>query len=125
MKNLISITLALVAPLAAPVAAEPGRSYYVHLYSFAFQPSPIVLRAGVPVTLVLMNTAGIGHEFKAPYFFRASRILAGGVSYEGSVELRPHQSASVTLIPMRGTYEAHCGHFMHDVLGMETKIYVE
>lgn len=125
MKNLIAFMLALVAPLTAAGAAEPARSYYVRLYSFGFQPTPIVLRAGVPVTLVFTNTAGIGHEFKAPYFFRDSRILSGGISYDGSVELGSHQSISVTLIPMRGTYEAHCGHFMHEVLGMETKIYVE
>ena len=37
----------------------------------------------------------------------------------------PHQSMSVTLVPARGTYEVHCGHFMHTQLGMHSVIYVQ
>ena len=118
-----AVALALVAPVSAQTPA--AQTYAVRLYSFGFQPNPLVLRAGVPVTLVFTNTAGMGHEFSAHYFFKTSRILSGKVDEEGSIELRPHQSASVTLIPVRGTYDAHCGHFMHKQLGMQAKIYVE
>jgi plastocyanin len=125
MKTAIAAAaLFLLAPAASPVAAAPA-TYAIRLYSFGFQPQPIVLRAGVRVTLLFTNTAGIGHEFSAPAFFRASRIVSGAVSPEGSVELGKRQSTSVTLIPARGTYEAHCGHFMHKQLGMHTTIYVE
>ena len=127
MKALIAVVaFALTATLAAPLAAaETAPSYTIRLYSFGFQPAPIVLRAGVPVTLVFANSAGLGHEFKAPGFFRRAQILSGLVSEDGSIELKPHQSASITLIPARGTYEAHCGHFMHKQLGMNTFVYVE
>jgi plastocyanin len=75
--------------------------------------------------LVFTNSAGLGHEFSARAFFNSSRILSGSVGSDGSVELKPHQSASVTLIPTRGAYEAHCGHFMHKQLGMSTWVYVQ
>jgi plastocyanin len=111
--------------LAAPLSAQPGApTYPVQLYSFGFNPTPMTLRAGQPVTLVFTNASGTGHEFKAPAFFRASKIVSGSVSGEGSVELKGHRSASVTLIPARGTYQAHCGHFMHAQMGMTTTIEV-
>jgi len=123
--KLAHILIAALA-LAAPAAAQkPTTVVPVLLYSYGFGPSPIMLRAGAPVTMVFEDVAGVGHEFKAPDFFRSARIVSGNVDEEGSIELRPHQSASVTLIPMRGTYKAHCGHFFHDQLGMHTLIYVQ
>lgn len=125
MKGLIAaLSLSLLVP-AAPLAAAQPQAYLVRLYSFGFQPQPIFLRAGVPVTLVFTNTAGIGHEFKSPGFFRSARIMNGPVDSQGAVELRPHQSLSVTLVPARGAYQVHCGHFMHAQMGMQTWIYVE
>jgi uncharacterized cupredoxin-like copper-binding protein len=112
--------------LAAPATAErTGATYGIQLYSYGFAPNPILLRAGQPVTLVFTNVAGTMHEFKAPIFFRASRIISGHVDEDGAVDLRPHQTESVTLVPISGTYEAHCGHFFHTQLGMHTLIYVQ
>lgn len=125
MKALL-VTAAAVLALAAPSAAQkPTNVVPIHLYSFGFAPGPISLRAGTPVTMVFTDDAGIGHEFKAPGFFRASRVVSGQVDEEGAVELRPRQSTSVTLVPARGTYEVHCGHFMHTQLGMHSYIYVQ
>jgi len=121
----MKLFLALAAfALSAPAAAQAA-SYPVQLYSFGFNPTPITLRAGQPVTLVFTNASGTGHEFKAPEFFHASKILSGSVSDEGSVELKGHRSASITLIPARGSYEAHCGHFMHAQMGMTTRVVVQ
>jgi plastocyanin len=126
MRPLIAAASLFLLASATPVAAAaPAPTYTIRLYSFGFQPEPIVLRAGVPVTLVFTNSAGLGHEFSARAFFSSARILSGNVGSDGSVELKPHQSASVTLIPVRGAYEAHCGHFMHKQLGMSTWVYVE
>lgn len=122
---MMAAVLALTVPAAARSPDAGARVIPVALYSFGFTPNPIVLRAGRPVTLLLENRAGVGHEFKARYFFRTSRIIAGAVDPDGGIELRPHQSTSVTLIPQRGTYDVHCGHFMHEQLGMHAKIYVE
>ena len=124
----MKLTHVLVAALvlAAPAAAQqPSTVVPIQLYSYGYAPSPIVLRAGVPVTLVFTDVAGTGHEFKAPGFFRAARIVAGNVDEEGSVELKAHQAASVTLVPARGIYHVHCGHFFHDQLGMHGVIYVQ
>lgn len=126
MKALLAAAaLVLIAPAAAhsPAAGDP--TYSVRLYSYGYQPTPIVLRAGRQATIVFNNTAGIGHEFKAPAFFAASKIVSGPISEDGAVELKPHQSASVTLVPARGTFHVHCGHFMHKQLGMQALIYVE
>lgn len=126
MKTLIAAVacLFLLVPVT-PTAAAGAQTYSIRLFSFGFDPRPIVLRAGVPVTLVFTNSAGMGHEFSAAAFFRSSRILSGTIDREGGVELGKHQSARVTLVPVRGTYEAHCGHFMHKQLGMQATIYVE
>jgi plastocyanin len=124
----MKLTHALVAALvlAAPAAAQkPTTVVPIRLFSFGYSPSPIALAAGQPVTMVFTNDSGMGHEFKAPGFFHASRIISGDVEEEGAIELKGHQSASVTLIPARGTYKVHCGHFMHKQLGMQTTITVQ
>lgn len=128
MGRLFAIAAAclVVAAAAGPATAERATTVFpIQLYSYGFAPSPIVLRAGQPVTLVFTNVAGTSHEFKAPIFFRASRIISGDVEEDGSIDLKPHQSKSVTLVPISGTYEVHCGHFFHTQLGMHSLIYVQ
>lgn len=122
----IAATCVVVTGAAAPATAERATTVYpIQLYSYGFAPSPIMLRAGQPVTLVLTDVAGSSHEFKAPIFFRASRIVSGDIEQDGSVDLKPHESKSVTLVPISGTYDVHCGHFFHTQLGMHTLIYVQ
>jgi plastocyanin len=110
--------LAMVAPEAAsaPPAVVP-----ITLYSYGYTPAPIVLRAGQPVTLQLVNRSGSGHSFKAPKFFASARMLGGAV-HDGEIDLKGGQSASVTLVPAAGTYPLYCDHFMHDSLGMHSTI---
>ncbi|HET9810502.1 MAG TPA: cupredoxin domain-containing protein [Sphingomicrobium sp.] len=117
---LASATLALGAPVAAQ---KPTKVVPVILYSFGYAPGPIALTAGEPVTMVFSNRSGTGHEFKAPEFFAASRILSGDAA-ESEIGMEPGQSKSVTLVPSRGTYRVHCGHFFHTQLGMHTTIFV-
>jgi plastocyanin len=122
----LTLAIAAACALAAPAAAQkPTNVVPIQLYSYGYAPSPIVLRAGVPVTLVFTDVAGTSHEFKSPAFFHNARIVSGDIEAEGSVDLKPHQSMSVTLVPARGTYEVHCGHFFHDQLGMHSLIYVQ
>jgi plastocyanin len=96
----------------------------INLVSYSFAPTPIVIRAGQPVTLQFVNRAGKGHDFTAKKFFRSSRILSGRVG-DGEVELRPGQMATVTLIPAAGRYPVHCGHPFHKMLGMRSTIIVQ
>lgn len=123
--RLLFATAAAALALTAPATAQkPATVVPVQLYSFGYGPNPIVLRAGVPVTMVFSNVSGIGHSFKAESFFRSARMISG-MMHDGEVHVMPHQSMSVTLIPARGTYPAHCSHFMHDQMGMHTAIYVQ
>jgi plastocyanin len=93
----------------------------VRLYSFGYSPGPIVLKAGQPVTLQFTSSGS--HDFTAPAFFAASRVVSGPVE-GGEVDMKAGDVKNVTLVPARGTYEAHCGHPFHKMMGMHTTIIV-
>jgi len=118
----LSGTAALALVLASPAPAQPAQ-IVVQVYSFGFAPQPIRLAAGRPVTLTFVNQSGSSHDFSARGFFANARILAGDVS-EGEVDLPPHQSRTVTLVPRAGSYHAHCSHFFHKQMGMSDLIIV-
>lgn len=116
-------TAALSLIFAAPPAAASPPAQTILVSSFAFRPAPIRLAAGRPVTLTFVNQSGSGHDFTARRFFANARITAGGAP-DGEIELRPHETKSVTLIPRAGTYKAHCTHFFHKQLGMRVEVIV-
>lgn len=127
MTKLRLFAAAAVAPLAFVSASAPAQQpaqLTIVMSNYAFAPKPIRLAAGRPVTLTFVNRSGKGHDFTAREFFAASRITAGAAP-GGEVELRGGESRSVTLVPARGTYRAHCGHFMHSTFGMTDQIIVE
>ena len=115
---LTALPLALSAPLSAQ---PPGQTIYV--WSFNFSPRPIQLAAGRAVTLTFVNRSGSAHDFVAHTFFGTSRIIAGDAS-EGEIDLPPHATKSITLVPRLGTYHAHCSHFLHAQMGMTNQIIV-
>lgn len=119
------VIAAAAAACALPLfGAAPATAVQpVLLYSYGYSPNPIVLAAGQPVTLQLINRAGKGHDFSAPKFFAASRIVSGPVE-DGEVDLAAGQTENVTLIPAAGTYKVHCGHPFHKMLGMQAEIEV-
>jgi plastocyanin len=118
----LAATAALAFAFTAPTAAQPA-AVRIAVWSFGFAPNPIQLKSGVPVTLVFENRSGSSHDFTAPGFFQHARMTAGAAR-EGEIELGPHETKSITLIPSRGTYQAHCSHFLHKQLGMNDYIYV-
>ena len=118
---LIAPLLLCAGPATAQIVAAPVQT--IALYSYGFNPTPIVLNAGKAVTLSFVNRAGKSHDFTAEKFFRASKIISGRVG-EGEVDLAPGQTASVTLVPAAGRYKVHCGHPFHKMLGMHTDIIV-
>ena len=91
--------LALLGSAGHSQTAPPVRT--VQLYSYGYNPDPIVLTAGKPVTLNFVNRAGKGHDFTAPRFFTSSKIL-----------------------PTAGRYKVHCGKPFHKVMGMRGDIVV-
>ena len=129
----VAVAAVFVFLIAAPAAAQPAARGLRHLRrrrlrtidvrSYAFNPKPIVLSAGRPVTLTFTNQSGSSHDFTAKEFFAASTITAGSAS-EGEIELKPYETKRITLIPRTGTYHAHCSHFMHAFLGMTDQIIV-
>ena len=120
----IAVTAALILASAAPATSQPVMpTYTIALDSFAYAPRPIVLAAGRSVRMVFVNRSGTGHDFTARRFFRSAQILRGAVP-EGDIELHGHATATVELIPARGRYKVHCGHFGHKLLGMSTEIIV-
>lgn len=125
LPRLLTSVLVIAAAAPAPLVAAPAAAQYnVVVDSFLFAPKPIVLVAGAPVTLNFINRSGSGHDFTARKFFASARIV-GGSAPDGEIELPPHATRSVTLIPARGSYKVHCGHFGHAVLGMKDQIIVQ
>ena len=112
---------ALGAP--APALAQPA-AQTILVYSYGFSPHPIHLAAGRPVTLTFVNRSGSSHDFTAHSFFAHATGVSGAVE-GGEVELGPHETKTVTLVPMRGTYHAHCSHFFHKQMGMSDSIIVQ
>ena len=123
MKPILILATAALATAIPASASQLQAVVPIILYSYGYVPNPIVLTAGQPVTMTFTNRSSKGHEFKAPQFFAASKILKGAAP-EGAVDLKGGASASVTLVPARGTYRVHCGHFLHTQFGMTTAIYV-
>lgn len=122
--RLVAAAALALGPAAAVASQTPAAAVRIDLVSFAYRPTPIGLRAGQPVTLLLVNRGKNSHDFTAPSFFRSARIVSGSAP-RGSVVLRGGQSASVTLVPRAGRYRVHCGRPFHKMLGMQTSIVVQ
>jgi plastocyanin len=125
MMNLSRLAAAAALSLAfgtASPAQSPGQTILV--WSFGFSPQPIRLAAGRPATLTFVNRSGSSHDFVAKTFFATSRIISGDAA-DGEVDLPPHATKSVTLVPRAGSYTAHCSHFLHKQMGMHDVIVVD
>lgn len=125
---MIGVRLFALAGLAAlsvvPAAAQPSAApVQVRVWSYGFAPNPIHLAAGQPVTLQFVNQSGSSHDFTAKEFFAASQISAGAAP-AGKIDLRGHETKTITLMPRAGTYPAHCSHFLHEGFGMKDQIIV-
>lgn len=119
------IRILLASALAIPTAAQAQpAAQTISVSSFSFTPKPIHLTAGQPVTLAFVNRSGSGHDFTAKTFFGSARLTAGAAP-GGEIELRGHETKTITLVPRRGTYTAHCSHFMHTQMGMTDQIIVD
>ena len=106
----------------APIHAQSA-NVVVQIWSFGFGPQPLRLEAGKPVTLTFANQSGADHDFTAQDFFRSATITSGAAP-NGEIELKAHETKTVTLVPRAGTYHAHCSHFLHKQMGMSDEIIV-
>ncbi|HSG80520.1 MAG TPA: plastocyanin/azurin family copper-binding protein [Acidimicrobiia bacterium] len=102
-----------VATTAAPVGLTVGMT------EFAFEPDTLAVQAGASVTLGLVNTGGIEHNFV---------IMSTPIAREGDYDaanayfertLAPGESATVTFTgPAAGTYQIVCSISGHFTAGM-------
>jgi plastocyanin len=119
----VAAVAAFSLTLVAPAAAQTPAAQTIDVRSYSFAPAPIRLAAGKPVTLTFVNNSGSGHDFTAKDFFAHSAITSGAAP-GGKIELKGHETKTITLVPRAGTYEAHCSHFLHASMGMHDQIVV-
>lgn len=136
MRTVFSLSLALlvgacatthaVDPQVASTSLADAQVVEVKLSNFDFSPSAIRLDAGQAYALHIVNTASGGHDFTAPEFFAASKVAPQDVVSvrDGQVDLAGGQSATIHIVPSRGTYNLVCTHTGHALLGMKGTIVV-
>jgi plastocyanin len=115
----------LLLGASAAVHAQPT-TVTVELSNFKFSPNAIQLRRGTPTTLHLHNNAGGGHNFSAPEFFAAGRLVGASARLvrNGTIEVPGHGAVDVTLVPSAGRYRLKCTHTFHSTFGMKGAIVV-
>ena len=117
-----------ITPVAAADQSVFARAETVRvtLANFKFAPETLMLTAGKPYRIEIVNQAGGSHNFAAPEFFAASRMAAGdaGKVADGAIELAGGETKAVSLVPTAGEYKLVCTHLGHAVLGMTGKIVV-
>jgi uncharacterized cupredoxin-like copper-binding protein len=109
-----------------PTLANESNAIIVLLSNFAFDPSLLRLKAGVPVRLRLVNESGGGHDFSAPAFFGGSGFPPGSSAPpNGEVAVGPHQTVDIVVVPRTpGSYRVECTHFLHSLFGMHGMVEV-
>jgi plastocyanin len=125
---------AVVAGVAVAAASVPARAQpaaptviTVQLSEYKFSPVEIDLDHGQSYVLRVVNTGGKAHDLSAKAFFQSVTLAPASASEvkDGAVELAMGESADVALATgAPGTYEMHCTHPLHSMLGMKGRIVV-
>jgi len=106
----------------------------VSMTDYAFNPSSVVFRQGVPYKLVIENKSSQKHYFTAEHFFRAiaTRKLQSNIDgeikapYFSAIEVYPGRSLDLYFIPVKtGSYPLTCTIAGHEGMGMKGAIRVE
>lgn len=141
-----AIILALLSPAAPAISAEAPdvdkalagadwsqmETVTVTMTEYAFSPSPVVFREGVPTRLVLKNAGREPHYFVAEEFFEgiATRKIQGSdgevkARTFTAVEVYPGKTLEWFLVPVRkGTFPLLCTIEGHAGRGMTGTIEV-
>ncbi|HSL92412.1 MAG TPA: cupredoxin domain-containing protein [Candidatus Limnocylindrales bacterium] len=145
MRRILLMTLAFLAAAMAGVSAdaEPPQDFgkalaaadwskmetvTVTLSEYAFSPSPLVFKEGVPTKLVIRNAGKEHHYFVSEQFFRnvATRKVQSSdgevkAPFFAAVEVYAGKTMEWFLVPMKkGTFDLLCtvrGHAEHGMKG--------
>jgi plastocyanin len=133
--SLLKIGVAtIVAAVGLMAASGDGRAQSaqptvitVQLSEYRFAPAEIDLDHGQTYVLRVVNSGTKAHDLSAKAFFQTVTLAPGSASevQDGEVELAMGESADVTFTTgAPGTYEMHCTHPLHAMLGMKGRIVV-
>lgn len=123
--------LLIVAAVPAGAQREPewrtAPEYDVLLRPFAYEPPTIRVEADRPVVLRFVNGGRSTHSFRAPRFFRSSRLRRGDedLALTGSFRLGPGEQRRIALVPVRGRYRVSTPNIVQSALGMRALIIVD
>ncbi|HKX01509.1 MAG TPA: cupredoxin domain-containing protein [Methylomirabilota bacterium] len=127
------IMLGVTGP--GPAHGEPSTVVRIVLKEYAFTPARVILSAGKPVTLRVVNQGRMTHMFTSPYLASRDLEVEGGMEVDAPngvkyVKLRPGKSAEIKFTPeARGTFDIGCdmkeGSRLHRDLGMKGQLVVE
>ncbi|HEY3800120.1 MAG TPA: cupredoxin domain-containing protein [Caulobacteraceae bacterium] len=121
----LSLGLALVAGAAT---AQPGPTVInVELSEYKYAPMQIELTHGVAYVFHVTNVGTKAHDLSARDFFKTVAFAPGAAAKldDGDIDLERGDAVDVGLTPQTpGTYEMHCTHPFHAMLGMKGQIVV-
>jgi uncharacterized cupredoxin-like copper-binding protein len=112
--------------VASAAAAQPT-VINIQLTEYKYAPMQLTLDHGQAYVLHVTNTGGKGHDLSAKAFFQTVTLAPGSAAKvkDGGIDLDEGESADVALTPLKpGTYEMHCTHPFHAMLGMKGQIVV-
>lgn len=119
----VSLLGIVTAPAVAQLPPEPA-TVQVGMKEFTFRPAVIVLTAGHPARLVLVNQGQIAHQFETGYLRAIPvRVTGGPLSAEtagvGAARVDPDGSARLDFVPRsRGRFVFACTLEGHQEAGM-------
>jgi uncharacterized cupredoxin-like copper-binding protein len=114
-------------PVSAVAQGDQPTVIPVELSEYKFAPSEIALNKGQHYVLRLTDSGKRDHDLSARAFFQTVNLDPDSASAvkDGDVDLTPGVTADVGFTPQTaGTYEMHCNHPFHAMLGMKGHIVV-
>ena len=117
----------LVLAGAASAQPAPSNVIAVQLSEYKYSPAQIDLNHGQSYVLHLTNAGSKSHNFVARDFFQAVTLTPESAAkvHDGTVELAKDESADIAFSADKpGTYEMHCTHPLHAMLGMKGQIVI-
>ncbi len=112
---------------AAAMAQDDAGPVVITLSEYRFTPADITLTHGQHYVFRITDSGKRDHDLTAKEFFKTVTLDpdATGSVKEGVVDLTPGVTADIGFTPNQaGTFEMHCGHPFHAMLGMKGHIVV-